>query len=80
MILLRTATIGNYGSDTSVTMTRRQNKDIDPAKYIKIRLKMLRDERAKNMDPHSHLILDKSIDELSIVLDLIKRTTPKTPL
>ena len=61
-------------------MARRPRKDIDPAKYIKIRLKMLRDERAKNDDPHTHLILDKSIYELTIVLDLITRTNHKTPL
>ena len=61
-------------------MARRPRKDIDPAKYIKIRLKMLRDERAKNDDAHAHLILDKSIYELSIVLDLITRTDHKTPL
>ena len=61
-------------------MARRPRKDIDPAKYIKIRLKMLRDERAKNDDAHTHLILDKSIYELTIVLDLITRTDHKTPL
>ena len=57
-------------------MARRPRKDIDPAKYIKIRLKMLRDERAKNNDSHTHLILDKSIYELTIVLDLLTRQTP----
>lgn len=41
---------------------------------------MLRDERAKNNDPNTHLILDKSIYELTIVLDLITRTSHKTPL
>jgi len=61
-------------------MARRPRKDIDPAKYIKIRLKMLYDERAKNDDPATHMILDKSIYELSIVLDLITRTDHKTPL
>ena len=61
-------------------MTRRQNKATDPAKYIKIRLKMLYDERAKNDDAHTHMILDKSIYELSIVLDLITRNDHKTPL
>ena len=61
-------------------MARRPRKDIDPAKYIKIRLKMLYDERAKNDDAHTHMILDKSIYELSIVLDLLTRTNHKTPL
>ena len=61
-------------------MARRPRKDIDPAKYIHIRLKMLYDERAKNDDAHTHMILDKSIYELTIVLDLITRTNHKTPL
>ena len=64
-------------------MVRRVRKDIDPVKYIKIRLKMLYDERAKNNDPNTHMILDKSIYELSIVLDLLTRATPnnhQTPL
>ena len=57
-------------------MTRRPRKDIDPVKYIKIRLKMLRDERNKNDDPNTHMILDKSIYELTIVLDLLTRSIP----
>ena len=64
-------------------MTRRPRKDIDPVKYIKIRLKMLYDERNKNDDANTHMILDKSIYELSIVLDLLTRATPnnhQTPL
>ena len=64
-------------------MVRRVRKDIDPVKYIKIRLKMLYDERAKNDDADTHMILDKSIYELSIVLDLLTRATPnnhQTPL
>ena len=59
-----------------MNMTRRPRKDIDPVKYIKIRLKMLYDERAKNNDAHTHLILDKSLDELTTVLDLLTRQTP----
>lgn len=55
---------------------KRPRKDIDPVKYIKIRLKMLRDERNKNDDPNTHMILDKSIYELSVVLDLLTRKTP----
>ena len=57
-------------------MVRRVRKDIDPVKYIKIRLKMLYDERAKNDDADTHMILDKSIYELSIVLDLLTRKIP----
>ena len=59
-----------------MNMTRRPRKDIDPVKYIKIRLKMLYDERSKNNDAHTHLILDKSISELTIVLDLLTHKTP----
>lgn len=55
---------------------KRPRKDIDPVKYIKIRLKMLRDERNKNDDPNTHMILDKSIYELTIVLDLLTRSIP----
>ena len=59
-----------------MNMTRRPRKDIDPVKYIKIRLKMLRDERAKNNDPNTHMIIDKAIHELTIVLDLLTRKVP----
>ena len=55
---------------------KRPRKDIDPVKYIKIRLKMLYDERNKNDDPNTHMTLDKSIYELSIVLDLLTREVP----
>ena len=55
---------------------KRPRKDIDPVKYIKIRLKMLYDERNKNDDPNTHMILDKSIYELSVVLDLLTREVP----
>jgi hypothetical protein len=36
---------------------------------------MLYEERAKNNDPVAHMVLDKSIHELHIVLDLINRQT-----
>jgi len=61
----------------------RRNKPRDPEKYIRVRLKMLNNEKHKNDDVNTHLILDKSIFELSVVLDLItrsKQTNPKTPL
>ena len=41
--------------------------------YIKVRLKFLYAERSKNNDPTAHMVLDKAIYELGIVLDLIKR-------
>ena len=51
----------------------RRRPDIDPCKYIRIRLKMLRDERAKNQDATAHLVLDKTIFELTEVLMLLER-------
>ena len=51
----------------------RRRNDIDPAKYIRVRIKMLRDERAKNEDSTAHLVLDKSIFELREVLMLLER-------
>ena len=61
----------------------RRNKTADPEKYIRVRLQMLYNEKHKNDDATAHLILDKSIFELSVVLDLItrsKQTDSKTPL
>jgi len=52
----------------------RRRHDIDPRKYIAIRIKMLRDERAKNTDATAHLVLDKAIFELQEVLMLMERT------
>ena len=58
----------------------RRNKTADPEKYIRVRLQMLYNEKSKNDDATAHLILDKSIFELSVVLDLITRTKQETPL
>ena len=41
--------------------------------YIKVRLEMLRDEKKKNNDKTAHLVLDKAIYELTIVLDFLTR-------
>ena len=57
-------------------LSRRKTTALDPRKYIKIRIDQLTQERAKNNDNHTHLILDKSIAELSIVLDLLERKAP----
>ena len=54
-------------------MTRR-GITTDPGKYIKVRLEFLYNEKRKNNDSISHLVLDKAIYELTIVLDLLKRT------
>ena len=58
----------------------RRNKPADPEKYIRVRLQMLYNEKSKNDDATAHLILDKSIFELSVVLDLITRSKQETPL
>ena len=42
--------------------------------YLRVRLKFLYNEKTKNNDPTAHMVLDKAIYELGIVLDLIKRT------
>ena len=45
----------------------------DPIKYIDIRISQLRDELAKTNMEETVLILSKSIYELELVLDLLKR-------
>ena len=56
-------------------MTRRKTQ-IDPVEYIRVRIDQLVAERSKNDNEVSHMILDKSIHELSIVLDLLERKAP----
>ena len=45
----------------------------DPIKYLEVRIQMLNEELMKNPTNGNDLILNKSISELSIVLDLLKR-------
>ena len=62
-------------------MTRRNiGKGVDPIKYLKIRIELLTQERHKNNDKDTHMILDKAIIELSIVLDLLEQNYAKAPL
>ena len=42
-------------------------------KYLKVRLQFLYAEKKKNNDNIAHLVLDKAIYELSIVLDMMSR-------
>ena len=51
----------------------RRGKPAKVDEYIKVRLKFLYAEKKKNNDPTAHLVLDKAIYELSIVLDMISR-------
>ena len=52
---------------------RRSKGPVKAEQYLRVRLKFLYNEKTKNNDPTAHLVLDKAIYELSIVLDLIKR-------
>ena len=61
-------------------MTRRKHKEVDPVKYLTIRIELLTQERQKNNDPNTHMTLDKAIIELSIVLDLLENNYAKAPL
>ena len=56
-------------------MTRTQNSN-PVRRYVSVRIDQLREERSKNENTEAHLVLDKSIYELSIVLDLIDRKAP----
>ncbi len=55
-------------------MKRHRPKSVE--KYIRVRLQMLYDERAKNNDETAHMVLDKCIYELHTILDMIKAETP----
>ena len=55
----------------------RKKKTVDPAVYILTRMEWLVEERAKNEDANTHMMIDKCISELSIVLDLIQRNNEK---
>lgn len=51
----------------------RTNPKTDPIGYITVRVEQLRHELALAHDEETHLILAKSIYELEVVLDLLKR-------
>ena len=61
---------------TKDTKARRARGKTEVTKYLKIRIEQLTLERAKNNNLDTHLILDKSIQELATVLDLIERKAP----
>lgn len=46
-------------------------------KYIKLRIEMLREERAKNDNEVAHMVIDKCIGELHHVLELLMRRKVK---
>jgi|TARA_Y100000389_G_scaffold197203_1_gene231349 hypothetical protein len=51
----------------------RRGTKPNPIDYIKVRIDLLREEKKKNEDNTAHLVLDKAIYELSVVLDLLIR-------
>ena len=61
---------------TKDTKARRARGKTEVTKYLKIRIEQLTLERAKNTNTDTLLILDKSIQELAVVLDLIERKAP----
>jgi len=61
---------------TKDTKARRARGKTEVTKYLKIRIEQLTLERSKNSNLDTHLILDKSIQELAMVLDLIERKAP----
>jgi|13_taG_2_1085334.scaffolds.fasta_scaffold02769_12 hypothetical protein len=54
----------------------RRKTDNPVRKYVETRIEWLVEERSKNDCEDTHRILDKTIDELYIVLDLIDRKAP----
>ena len=48
------------------------------AKYLRVRIDMLREERNKTESEQTHLVLDKGIIELTCVLELIVRSDTST--
>ena len=61
---------------TKDTKARRARGKTEVTKYLKIRIEQLTLERSKNTNTDTLLILDKSIQELAVVLDLIERKAP----
>ena len=55
------------------SVPRRPKTLTDPIKYLKVRIKMLYNEKTLTQDETTLLILDKSIYELATVLDLLTR-------
>lgn len=51
----------------------RRGKPPTVEEYIKVRIEFLREEKKKNNDSIAHLVLDKAIYELTIVLDMVSR-------
>ena len=53
--------------------SRRSSNRDKVLEYIKVRVAMLAEERAKNDDPVAHMVIDKSVGELCYVQEMIER-------
>ena len=56
---------------TSTGSKRNSNRD-KVLEYIKVRVAMLAEERAKNDDEVAHMVLDKCVGELCYVMEMIE--------
>lgn len=53
--------------------SRRNSKRDKVYEYIKVRIGMLAEERAKNDDEVAHMVLDKCVGELCYVMEMMER-------
>ena len=58
----------------------RVGRKRDISSYLSVRIDQLTQERAKNDDDVAHMVLDKAVDELSMVLDYVRLLEAETPL
>ena len=65
------------GCEYQIRKTRRmrRGKPHSVEEYVRVRLEFLYEEKKKNNDVTAHMILDKSIFELSIILEMLTRNT-----
>lgn len=53
--------------------SRRNSKRDKVYEYIKVRIGMLAEERAKNDDEVAHMVLDKCVGELCHLMEMMER-------
>ena len=57
----------------------RKNSNRDKVyEYIKVRINMLAEERAKNDDEVAHMVIDKCVGELCYVMEYMERERDNT--
>lgn len=54
----------------SIRNSKNRNKVLE---YLKVRIAMLAEERTKNDNEVSHMVIDKGVGELSYVMEMIER-------